>query len=148
MKKEIFLQVGDVVDLKKGMKVYITVPLSKKDKHTTDVELGKILKIGVGKKTLEFETKSYIGRYIVTDTSMSGGGTGHGLHDVYPDGWHVTCVMLNDDGTYCEINRKVTFYQSGCFTAMITPDKIKAIKGIKYQRTFMPTLMTILGKEK
>jgi hypothetical protein len=29
-KKEVFLEVGDVVDLKKGMKVYITRALSKK----------------------------------------------------------------------------------------------------------------------
>jgi hypothetical protein len=109
--------------------------------------LGPIQKIGVGKKILEFETKSYIGRYLVTDTNMQGGGTGHGPHDVYLDGWHVTCIMLNDDGTFCESNRKVTFYQSGCFTAVIPPGKIKAVKGIKYHRTFLPTLMTILGKE-
>lgn len=52
------------------------------------------------------------GKYIIVRTSQDGGGTGHGPHDIYPDGWHVWCESL--DGKH-----KVDFYQTGCFTAMI-----------------------------
>lgn len=51
------------------------------------------------------------GEYVVTSTVMDGGGTGHGPHDVYPDGYHV--FLKSIDGEH-----EVDFYQSGCFTAV------------------------------
>lgn len=56
---------------------------------------------------------------VVERTAMTGGGTGHDLHDVYPDGWEVRARVLNKDGTYNPKGRVVCFYQSGCFNCMI-----------------------------
>lgn len=58
------------------------------------------------------------GRYVVYKTTTDGGGTGHGPHDVYPDGYHVFCERLAD-------GVRVDFYQTGCFTAMI--EEIKPV---------------------
>jgi len=54
-----------------------------------------------------------IGRYVVAKTAFEGGGTGHGPGDIYPDGHHVYCETLTG------LHRKISFYQSGCFTNMI-----------------------------
>lgn len=51
------------------------------------------------------------GRYVVTKTAMDGGSNGG--RDNYPNGHHVWAERVTD-------RFKVDFYQSGCFTAMIT----------------------------
>jgi hypothetical protein len=58
--------------------------------------------------------------WVVVDAKMGGGGTAHGPHDVYPDGWMVTATRKDDP--------KVTlrFYQSGCFNGLLTPEEIDA----------------------
>jgi len=56
--------------------------------------------------------------YVVEDARMTGGGTGHGAHDVYPDGWQVRARRL-DNGNYDPKGRLRTFYMSGCFNGMI-----------------------------
>lgn len=58
------------------------------------------------------------GKWVVTRTEMSGGGTGHGPGDVFPDGW---CVDLFNPAT--EETRY--FYQSGSFRswAMLREDE-------------------------
>lgn len=53
------------------------------------------------------------GEYEVFKTETSGGGQGHGRHDTYPNGYKVFCKHVVS-------GEKVSFYQSGCFTAMIT----------------------------
>ena len=58
------------------------------------------------------------GRYIVTKTAMEGGGTGHGPHDVYPDGHHVFCQHADHP------HIKVDFYQSGCFGCVIQKPEV------------------------
>ena len=68
------------------------------------------------------------GEFLVVKTSLEGGGTGMGPHDVYPDGHHVICKRLNVDGTYNEDGEEISFYQSGSFTAMITKDEIQSIR--------------------
>lgn len=50
------------------------------------------------------------GTYVVTRTAQTGGGTGHGPHDVYPDGHEVTASDTEN------MDSEVSFYQSGCFT--------------------------------
>lgn len=70
----------------------------------------------------EQQTEQFIlkeGEFIVTKTTFDGGGTGHGPHDVYPDGHHVFCKALKD-GKYNENGVEISFYQSGSFTCMIT----------------------------
>lgn len=101
---------GDVIKLEKGMKVYTEVPetfvySNRKGSFKltqSDVEIGKGFE-----NWLE-------GEYVVIKTQMEGGGTGHGANDIYPDGHRVYCEKVED------ISIKCSFYQSGCFTAMIT----------------------------
>ena len=64
------------------------------------------------------------GRYIVTKTTVDGGGVGHGPGDVYPNGHHVFCMRADDPST------TVDFYQTGCFTAMI-PDLLPRGRAIQ-----------------
>lgn len=59
------------------------------------------------------------GEFVVVKTTYDGGGTGHGSHDVYPDGYRVYCKALKN-GEYDENGIEISFYQSGCFTCMIT----------------------------
>ena len=65
-------------------------------------------------------------QYIVTSTRMTGGGTGHGPHDVYLDGHQVICKRLKN-GDWNAKGKTRTFFQSGCFTGMIKPKKIKLV---------------------
>lgn len=53
------------------------------------------------------------GRYVVYKTTYDGGGTGHGPHDVFPDGHHVHCLLLADQSV------RTNFYQTGCFNGML-----------------------------
>ena len=62
------------------------------------------------------------GEFVVVKTSFEGGGTGHGPHDIYPDGHRVFCKALKD-GEYDVNGTEVNFYQSGAFTCMITDIK-------------------------
>jgi hypothetical protein len=64
------------------------------------------------------------GDYVVVRTAMEGGGTGHGPHDIYPDGWHVEATKLDKDGNYDPDGKRIDFYQSGCFTGMIEEVKV------------------------
>lgn len=105
------LKEGDVIKLKVGHKVYANVPRHfiyancrgdfTKDNHSV---------------TIGGNFDYLAGKYIVYKTAMDGGGTGHGPHDVYPDGHHVYCENV-------ETKERVDFYQSGCFTCMIADIK-------------------------
>lgn len=114
-------RVGDVILLPAGSRVYTR---------------GRIDLVGGGKKwysNCERElTKKQAGEYIVISTAMTGGGCGHGPHDVYPDGWKVVARRLNADGTFHPKGKKVSFYQSGAFTCMIK--KVLVVR--KMQMTF------------
>lgn len=61
-------------------------------------------------------------QFKVESVSYSGGGTGHGQHDIYPDGHYVTARKVGS----C-VN--VSFYQSGCFQGMIHPEYISFVSG-------------------
>jgi hypothetical protein len=58
------------------------------------------------------------GRYVVEHARSEGGGTGHGPHDIYPDGWHIRARKLNVDGSYNATGVEIEFYQSGAFTVV------------------------------
>ena len=73
--------------------------------------------------------------WVVERDETEGGGTGMGPHDVYPDGHHVTARRLNDDGTYNPDGETIQFYQSGCFTGMVEPDKITLVRKMERQFT-------------
>ena len=59
--------------------------------------------------------------YVVTNTAMTGGGTGHGAGDVYPDGHRVTARKILRKDT---LGDKKEFYQTGAFNGMYEPEKI------------------------
>lgn len=69
----------------------------------------------IGSKPLESFTFNE-GEFLVIETKSDGGGTGHGMHDVYPNGHHVFAKRLADDGSYDPEGDEVDFYQSGSFT--------------------------------
>lgn len=103
-----FLETGDVVEIEQGMKIGAKVP-----KHfcfsnrVGDYELCHYT------FTVANQFAYFAGKYVVTHTALDGGGTGHGPHDVYPNGHHVHCINLDNP------NLVIDFYQSGCFTHTI-----------------------------
>ncbi|AUR84380.1 hypothetical protein NVP1055O_04 [Vibrio phage 1.055.O._10N.286.55.E9] len=107
------LTAGDVIILNPTHTIYASVPRHfVSPDHVGDFTLFKTL---VNLSNPDF---AYLqGHYIVTHTAMAGGRTGLNPH---PNGYHVTCVSSNKRHT-------VHFYQTGCFTAMITEQDIKPI---------------------
>ena len=85
-------------------------------------------------KEERFDTSIFIGEYVVVHTELSGGGFGHGIHDEYPDGHEVRCKKMKE-GLYDPKGIEITFYQSGCFSNMITPEQIQPIR--KMIQTFL-----------
>ena len=61
-------------------------------------------------------------RFRVVEAYLGGGGTGHGPHDVYPDGWLVTAERM--DGP----KETIRFSQSGCFVHAIPDDEIELVE--------------------
>lgn len=102
------LKAGDVIELKQGHTVYADVP----EHFAYSNKRGVFDKTAHAQARIGGELEFLAGQYIVTHTTLNGGGTGMGPHDVYPDGHHVYCERPHD-------KRKVDFYQTGAFTAMI-----------------------------
>jgi hypothetical protein len=102
------LQAGDVIKLEQGHTVYADIP----EHFAFNNRKGVFDKFAHTQARIGGELEFLAGLYIVTHTSMNGGGTGMGPGDVYPDGHHVYCERTSD-------RRKVDFYQTGAFTAMI-----------------------------
>lgn len=83
--------------------------------------------------------------YIVVNTKYSGGRTGHGPHDVYPDGWNVQYtpipfeVLASKDTSFTitKKNENGSFYQSGCFNSIIDPEYIEKIGKMEKQIRFV-----------
>jgi len=102
------LKEGDVIEIKKGMKVYADVP-----EHYVYANRRGSFKLTHSIVLINDNFDYLCGKYVVYKTAMDGGGCGHGPHDIYPDGHHVFC-MLSDDNDV-----RIDFYQSGSFTAML-----------------------------
>lgn len=112
------LQEGDVIELELGHKVYMKIP----DHFIFANTVGRFdhcsqTEVIIGETKKGWDTSALAGEYIVVSTANTGGGTGHGPGDIYPDGHYVKCVHRN----YPLL--KVSFYQTGSFTAMITEIK-------------------------
>ena len=101
------LKEGDIIELGHGHTVYADIP-----EHFVYSNCRGSFELTHHEVLLD-ELDWLCGKYIVYKTSHDGGGTGHGPHDVYPDGHHVFCEKAD------QTEVKVDFYQSGCFTAMI-----------------------------
>ena len=118
-----FLKEGDVIEINGGHTVYAKVPRH----YIYDNRKGDFsLTTHSVKLTGNFEYLQ--GRYIVVKTEITGGGTGNGANDAYPDGHKVTCKGIDGEFT-------VSFYQSGCFTAMIKD--ISPITGLRKEKRWI-----------
>lgn len=101
------LKEGDIITLKDGHEVYAKVPLhfvSASDKGCFDMVKRDI--------TIGGQLSYFAGKYVVVKTTFDGGGSTY--DGGYPNGHHVFCRKIDNDKI------EVNFYQSGCFTAMIT----------------------------
>lgn len=65
--------------------------------------------------------------YVVIDAKMQGGGTGHGPHDVFPDGWYVVAKRLKKGRKWDPKGEEITLYMTGCFTNLIPPEEISIV---------------------
>lgn len=119
---DIFLNVGDSFRLTDEMKVYADVLIYGNTSEfggtfSFDCDENGPVRSGNVKKTLNHIVRPIgdyaylLGDYVVTRTVVTGGGTCHGPHDVYPDGYMVEATKIGSD-------EKISFYQSGCFTAV------------------------------
>jgi hypothetical protein len=95
--------------------------------HTRDdetrLDVGDVFRLGAGTVY-----------YVVEYARMEGGGTAHGPHDIYPDGWHIKARALKAGNKYDPKGREIEFYQSGCFSHMRT--NIKPLGKLKRAVTF------------
>ena len=121
---ERLLEEGDIIELTEGHSVYYEVPEhfvysnkigSFRIMATATVRIGSFLNSGADNG---MDTSFLEGKYIVTKTCMDGGGVAMG-HDVYPDGYRVWCENAGNH------HIRVNFYQTGCFTAVISPKDIQ-----------------------
>lgn len=130
---EKFLDVGDVIKADASWEIVNDYPGHKGPKDLNQVfnyysAKGKSLDaptIGVASDKRAVKKKSedapeFAPEFVVIKTQMTGGGTGHGPHDIYPDGHEVTIRQLKKDGTYDDKGQDYRFYQSGAFNCMIT----------------------------
>lgn len=101
------LRVGDVFEVKRGDNIEALVP-----KHLVYTGKQGDWSLTRATVTVDGELVYLAATYIVTRTAMSGGGTGHGPHDIYPDGHHVTAIQADNR------DNSIGFYQSGCFNTL------------------------------
>lgn len=134
------LRVGDVFLVEKGQRLYVKahgfineeVVAGEATEHQEFMR-DKIIVDGRAYfsesylKTVQ-HTIPKVGEYIVLSTEYGGGSVGGGMngHDDYPDGHRVTAKLAKGRGP------QVSFYQTGCFTAMLENPKIvkKAAKSL------------------
>lgn len=112
----VLLREGDIIELKKGHKVYASIPEKYVYENTPRSMKLTRTEVTIGEDRKGFNTDVLAGRYGVLKTARDGGGTGMGYHDVFPDGHHVWCRKMLGNGQFGE---EVSFYQTGAFTAMI-----------------------------
>lgn len=122
-----FLQVGDVFEVKAGDRFYTSVLRGdKQGTMTVEVTVGKDISSG--------STAHFAGEYVVVKARKSGGGYGHGPGDCYPDGHEVTAKKLNN-GKFDPEAVEIRFYQSGCFTVVWQND-VQVLRKMKRKVTF------------
>lgn len=71
------------------------------------------------------------GEWLVVSTTMTGGGTGHGPHDVYPDRHKLTLRRVKkgtDQVISWSADAARHFYQSGCFREDVMLDYVKPLR--------------------
>lgn len=123
------LREGDIIELREGHTVCVELPqhCCYENAFGNFAETAQTA-VQIGEVRYGLNTGFLVGRYVVVNASLQGGGTGMGPGDVYPDGWHITAQRLmatkitsTGRSMSPEHPLRVSFYQTGCFTAMI-PD--------------------------
>ena len=140
--KHHLLKNGDVIQIEKGMKILASIPEKflyagrRLSDHniTGKVEVGSAISIPLSENTATsgyesetFDTDIFAGEYVVIGAENTGEGSGYGERTIYPDGYKIICKKLKD-GNYDNEGIEISFYQSGCFTAIIPPDKIQPVR--------------------
>jgi hypothetical protein len=116
------LTVGDVFEACNGMRVYGMIPKHFAYANRANDPTPAHCELTVGEiKSRDSHTLDlgYLkGLYVVEHAASKGGGTGHGPHDIYPDGWHIRARKLKADSSYDPHGVEIDFYQSGSFTVV------------------------------
>ena len=116
------LTVGDVFEARKNMKVYAQIPSHfayiNRPNDPTPAKQDVLVGCLMWRDDHELDLGYLMGRYVVEHAALEGGGTAHGPHDRYPDGWHIRARKLKADGSYDPHGVEIEFYQSGAFTAV------------------------------
>lgn len=114
------LQIGDVIKLTHGDKVYAMVPKAIVYVNSDSESPTRAL-ITIGKEYEKDGIKFIVPadrEYVVTSAHLTGGQSGMFISN-YPDGWFIVARMLDKNGNYNAEGRSVYFYQTGHFNAMI-----------------------------
>lgn len=121
-----FLKEGDIIEIREGHEVYVELP-----EHFVYLNCKGVMnrtdrtEVCVGEIRNGFDTSCIAGRYIVHRVVRDGGGSQpemNGTYSDYPNGHHVWAKSADPESAW-----KVSFYQSGSFTAMIRPKDIQAV---------------------
>lgn len=116
------LAVGDVFEARKNMKVYAQIPshFAYINRPNDRTPAKQVVLVGclMWRDDHELDLSYLKGKYVVEHAAMEGGGTAHGPHDRYPDGWHIRARKLKADGSYDPQGAEIEFYQSGAFTVV------------------------------
>lgn len=131
--KERLLQEGDIIEIPAGMAVLTRAP-----KHFFFENYKGDWSLTDGVVEINGEFSHLAGRYIVVRTVSDGGGTGHGPHDIYPDGWHVTARSLDHAKGHLGQSPEFTidFYQGGGFnTTTNDPIKVTGKAELRWEET-------------
>lgn len=122
------LEEGDVIELEKEHTVYAKIAEKYVYENTPKSDVLTRTDVTIGDNRNGLDTSFLVGRYAVVKTAYDGDGTGMGPQDVYPDGHHVWCKRMLENG---ELGEQIEFYQSGAFTAMI--EDIKPVGRIEFK---------------
>lgn len=122
------LKEGDIIELEKGHIVYAEIAEKYVYENTPKSDNLTKTDVTIGNNRKGLDTSYLVGRYAVVKTAFDGGGTGMGPHDIFPDGHHVWCRRMLENG---EFGEQIEFYQSGCFTAMI--EEIKPVGKVEFK---------------
>ena len=110
------LNEGDVIKIIDGHKIYVDIPKRFIFENTPTLWELYETDILVGEKRGGFDTSIYKGFYIVIKTEIKE-KTVDSRGEEWPEGHHVFCKKIINNAISDE---KIHFFQTGCFTAMIT----------------------------
>jgi len=123
------LEEGDVIELEKGQTVYAEIAERYVYKDTLEPDKPRKAEVTIGEDYGGLDTSLLAGRYAVVKTEFDGGGNfGMWADDYYPDGHHVWCKKMLENG---DLGEQVHFYQSGFKNAMI--EEIKPVGKVEFK---------------